>query len=591
MLNPRNNRLDYGSILSSPSNYEVDFAIGTTYSLDLDALVGASISLGLSQENDSDLTDNAIFLLEALRSTGDKIALFCQSGQIHLPTKVTPLYILLEDMVFQVTRYNSAKTSSFHPKFWLLRYINENNDVLYRVIVLSRNLTFDRSWDISFTMDGYKQDKKTDKTTPLINFIDYLIDFTTSKDKINKMNEIKDELPYIHFDLDSNTFNDFHFIINGIGDEQQIQDYPLFKDNSIDSLFIMSPFLTSSVIDDFNNRKNDKSKAILITQSMSLGKLNPQNSSNFEVYTLKDEIVDGESLISDESQNIFKQDIHAKIFAVEKRKFTNLYLGSFNATENALYNNVEFMIKLHSRKNKLPINKLVKEIFNGEKEGPDSPFKLIEITKTIVEPDGENSLDRFIKMITRLNPKATIIPNDNTYDIELKLDNYDSNEFKDVNIKINSLLSNKKCDLSKRMVFEKLDKIQLSEFFVVCVSNEEKTVKRVLKVPTKNMPLDRQEDVVSSVVNDETAFIRYVAFLLGDDYIISSIESGADVKGSIGRSLNIQLPELYEKMLKAAVYAPEKFHELEFLIKTLSKDNVVPEGFEELYNTFKRVID
>ena len=212
MLNPKNNRLDYGSILSPPSNYEIDFAIGTTYSLDLDALVGASISLGLSQENDSDLTDNAIFLLEALRSTGDKIALFCQSGQIHLPTKVTPLYILLEDMVFQVTRYNSAKTSSFHPKFWLLRYTNENNDVLYRVIVLSRNLTFDRSWDISFTMDGYKLDKKTDKTAPLINFIDYLIDFTTSKDKINKMNEIKEELPYIHFDLNSNIFNDFHFM-------------------------------------------------------------------------------------------------------------------------------------------------------------------------------------------------------------------------------------------------------------------------------------------------------------------------------------------------------------------------------------------
>lgn len=548
------------------------------------------LSIGLSQENDSDLTNNAVFLLEALRSTGDKIALFCQSGQIHLPTKVSPLYILLEDMVFQVTRYNSAKTSSFHPKFWLLRYTNENNEVLYRVIVLSRNLTFDRSWDISFTMDGYKKDKKTDKTAPLINFIDYLIDFTTSNDKIRKMNEIKEELPYIHFDLNSNTFNDFHFIINGIGEENQIQDYPLFKDNPIDSLFIMSPFLTGSVIDDFNCRKNDKSKAILITQSMSLGKLNPQNSSNFEVYTLKDEIVDGESLISDESQDIFKQDIHAKIFAVEKRKFTNLYLGSFNATENALYNNVEFMIKLHSKKNKFRINKLVKEIFNGEKEGPDSPFQLNKI-KEIVDPPSENNLDKYIKKITKLNPKAKIIQNDNEYNIELKLDYYNSNNFKDVNIKIKPLLSNKSCDLSKIMVFEKLDKIQLSEFFVVCVSNEDKTVKRVIKVPTKNMPEDRQEDVVSSVVSDETAFIRYVAFLLGDDYIISSIESGADGKGSIGRSLNIQLPELYEKMLKAAVYAPEKFHELEFLIKTLSKDNVVPEGFEELYNTFKRVID
>ena len=54
---------------------------------------------------------------------------------------------------------------------------------------------------------------------------------------------------------------------------------------------------------------------------------------------------------------------------------------------------------------------------------------------------------------------------------------------------------------------------------------------------------------------------------------------------------NIKIPELYEKMLKSAMYAPEKFHELEFLIKTLSDDDVIPEGFDELYNTFKQVID
>ena len=94
MLNPKKNRLDYGSILSPPSNYQLDFAIGATYSLDLDALVGASISLGLQIENDTELNENPIVLLEALRSTGDKVALFCESGQIKLPNKTTPLYIL-----------------------------------------------------------------------------------------------------------------------------------------------------------------------------------------------------------------------------------------------------------------------------------------------------------------------------------------------------------------------------------------------------------------------------------------------------------------------------------------------------------------
>ena len=48
MLNPNKDRLDYGQILAPPTGYFLDFAVGTTYSLDLDALVGASLALGLS---------------------------------------------------------------------------------------------------------------------------------------------------------------------------------------------------------------------------------------------------------------------------------------------------------------------------------------------------------------------------------------------------------------------------------------------------------------------------------------------------------------------------------------------------------------
>lgn len=119
MLNPNNDRLDYGQMLSAPDGYQLDFAVGTTYSLDLDALVGACIALGLSEETDSDLMKNPICLLEALRATGDKVALFCEGGQIHLPGKVSSLYILLESMVFQVNAVKRRETKgfpSFHPK-------------------------------------------------------------------------------------------------------------------------------------------------------------------------------------------------------------------------------------------------------------------------------------------------------------------------------------------------------------------------------------------------------------------------------------------------------------------------------------------
>ncbi|MBR2666503.1 phospholipase D family protein [Methanobrevibacter sp.] len=589
MLNPKNNRIDYGSILSPPNNYELDFAIGTTYSLDLDALVGASISLGLSAESDSDLNENPIFLLEALRSTGDKVALFCESGQIKYPNKTTPLYILLEEMVFQVTNENNVKHSkyaSFHPKVWLIRYASDKDEILYRIIVLSRNLTFDRSWDLTFTMDGRKASKSSSKNNPLIKFIEYLTKYSTDDDKTDKIRRIMDELPFVEFELNQ-PFEGFEFIVNGIDDDFVIQNQQLFTSNSLDKLLIMTPFLSKDVIEDFNSRKNPKSQATLITRMQSLDK--DLNLDNFEVYALKDEIVEGESLLSGETENFAKQDIHAKMYVVEKTKYTDLYLGSLNASHNALYGNVEFMIKLGARKRKFNINKVLKEVFNGEADGPDNPFQQIDLNELQQEETDGNNLNLVVKDIVRLSANAKIVENGNKFDIELEFENgcdkYD--------ITVNPLLSNKTSEFSRRMVFKELDKTQLSEFFVITVTKDDETVRRVIKIPVDNLPEDREKEVVSNVIKDKTAFIRYVAFLLGDEYIISSVDDweGKDSKDKYG-GFTIQLPELYEKMLKAAMYEPEKFREIEFLIKMLSNDeNVVPEGFDELYNTFKRVID
>ena len=603
MLNPNNDRLNYGDILAPPNNYKLDFAVGTSYSLDLDALVGAAISLGLAEETDTNLVNNSIFLLEALRTTGDNVALFCEGGQIHLPRKVSPLYILLENMVFPVKTNKEVQQdryASFHPKFWLLRFKNEEDQILYRIIVLSRNLTFDRSWDVSFVIDGEKFEGATDKNNPIIDFLNYLLEFSTDALKSNKIKEICEELKNIRFDLRSNTFYDFDFIPCGVNG-YNIQNYSFYND-SINGLLIMSPFLSKDVIEKFNQLKKDNSKAILITRSNSLERLKNANCSNFEVYTLIDQIVDGESVISEESQEVYKQDIHAKIFAMEYEDFTDLYLGSLNASHNAIYSNIEFMIRLRANKSKFNIKKFSEDIFNGEKGGLNSPFQLIEIENIQKESSSEKkSLDLIIKRINRLNPKAEVFLKEEFFNIKISFENLKCDlekEFKDLEINFRPLLSKKESKLSNHITFEKLNKIQLSEFFIISVrdvNDDANKIERVIKIPALGMPNDREKDVVSEVINDKSAFIRYVAFLLGDNYILATLgsESG-DFSGEgtdFKQSFTIKLPELYERMLKASCSAPEKFQELEFLIKTLSEDDVIPEGFEELYNTFMKVVD
>lgn len=600
MLNPNNDRLDYGQLIAPPADYKLDFAIGTTYSLDLDALVGACIALGLAEETDSDLMKNPICLLEALRATGDKIALFCEGGQIHLPNSVTSLYILLEKMVFPVTtdaKRGHSKYPSFHPKFWLIKYVNNKGEALYRVVVLSRNLTFDRSWDVSFCIDGKKVNYETDKNNPVSDFVSYLIkqlpDTENASEKPKKMRSLLRELKHVEFSLDSKEFYDFEFIPVGISnkyDSKQESLYNLLED-SFHEVLIMSPFLSKGVIKDFNDRNKyiEHSEHVLVTRASELGKLKPTDCSNFEIYTMKDAVIDGESLISEENASVQKQDIHAKIYMIMKYPNTYLYLGSLNASHNALNGNIEFMVKLHTKNRYLNLSKLKDSLFGTDEA--ECPFQIASLNNVQEDTADEKTqmLDSVIKAVNRLNASAVIKENGELFDINLSFEPFES----EYGITVSPLLSNKTAPLSENILFSSMELTQLSEFYKISVSDGKQTVSRVIMIPTENMPSDREKAVVSSVVNDKSCFYRYIAFLLGDNMVISALESNDsanETNGTVKVSKPIQLPALYEKMLKTAATAPERFKEIEYLIKSVSSDGVIPEGFEELYNTFRKVV-
>ena len=607
MLNPNNDRLDYGQVLAPPDNYMLDFAIGTTYSLDLDALVGACISLGLSEETDSDLMKNPICLLEALRATGDKVALFCEGGQIHTPNNITSLYILLEKMVFQVStskRKEITKYPSFHPKFWLLKYVDERGTPLYRVVVLSRNLTFDRSWDVTFTMDGKVNGRKTLKTSPIVDFVSYLTSNLPSdenaKAKLKKIRMIMRELPYVHFELNSREFEDFEFLPTGIknsnGGFHTTADkpfVPLFED-SFHEILIMSPFLTNSVIREFVDRNKyiNHTEYMLFTRAMSLGKLNPNDCADFRIFTMKDAVVDGESTISEEEQQIQKQDIHAKIFMVRKYSDTYLYLGSLNASHNAINGNVEFMVMLKSKNRYLNMRKLSEAFFNGYEDNPSNPFQEVKLTDSVVvdeEQEKNNILEGYIKEINRMKPTAMVLTNEENYDVNVYFAKFENSKYK---VTVSPLLSNKTEMISENVLFPSLSLTQLSEFFKISVSDVTSTIQRVIIIPTDGIPEDREKAVVSNVVKDKECFYRYIAFLLGDNYVLSALETanGTNAMGVGNTQKIIQTPALYEKMLQTAATAPERFKEIDYLIKAVAADGVIPEQFEELYNVFKKVV-
>lgn len=117
-------------------------------------------------------------------------------------------------------------------------------------------------------------------------------------------------------------------------------------------------------------------------------------------------------------------------------------------------------------------------------------------------------------------------------------------------------------------------------------------MERVVIIKTEGLPEEREKAVVTGIVNNREGFYRYIAFLLGEDSILSSLEAGNAQNGwnsAAGRDVNM-IPSLYEKMLQTAATVPEKFKGIEYLIKTISEDGIIPDDFKKLYDTFKKAV-
>lgn len=605
MFRPDSNcdRTDYNIILMPPDGYKLDKAIGTTYSLDLEALTAVAICLGLSEETDSKLMHNPISMLNALQKVSDKIILFCEAGQIKAPLKPTALSILLEKMVVEVALPKDRQLGrypAFHPKTWVLSYVNKDGDKKYRFVVMSRNLTFDRSWDVSFSMDSSRMVRQKKKTKPIINFLDFLSGSVSNnvKDAGKKRTLIRNmqvELADVSFSLDSKEFGEnFEILPLGIGkNEYQMSEDVLFSTdrNSADSTFhelvVMSPFLSESVIADFNiaERGLSDSKRTLITRRSELSKLKEMDTDNFTIYVLKDEIVDGEDAISDVMTDKMKQDIHAKIYIRRKYADVDLYLGSMNASYSAINKNVEMMLWLGTKNKYLNGERFLKDIFCGPADDVKNPFEKVTVMDAVQDIDGDNknALEQKIKELCRAKRKATITEdNYGKYKVTVEFPGVTS----DKTIMVSPFNSKQEHTLCEKIEFTELEILQLSEFYELTAKEGEDEIHRIIMIPTIGFPEDRESAVVNSIVKDRASFVEYIAFVLGDDYLASMLEKKQIGESGIFQHSNDAMPVLYEKMLKTSVEEPERFRDIGYVLKMVTDKEIIPDEFRELYDTF-----
>ena len=603
MLDCKSDRLDYGSLLAPPAGYELDRAIATTYSADLGALLSIPVALVYAHTLEGDLTGTRFQLLEAIKKFSRQVKVYHQMGQLHVPSKLNWLYAYLEDSLSPILMDDAF--SAFHPKLWIIRYspLEEGAGPKFRLIVLSRNLTFDRSWDVAACLDGTPGRQQVSENTPLLDFVRWLHE----RDPIDQLEPFLAELSKVKFQSPE-PYHQHAFHPIGIADYREAP-YLHFKARRA---LIMSPFLHEKALRTL--RENVDNRLYLFSRRHDLEVLPPELTDQFRAYHLDDQVIEGEQQegAEDGDTDIQKQDLHAKLFMFGNDGECTWFLGSANATKAAAERNIEFMIELRTSKSRARIQRTLKQFIGDEKHpGPFTPFVPSLTEKdTSEELLQQSNFRRFQHTLLSSEIKGAVVQsaNETNFDLTLTLDLSKTASFPDLSATVLPFNTKQKFvpalikpGISNEWTFENLSEVELSRFIHVRVEQSESDLSHdfLLRIEIDGLPHDRLENILRKIIDTPDKFFDYLRFLLADeitkeDLLTSGQLEPSDVSANEDRNWSFDLP-IYEQLLVTAARQPSRLAEVDEIIQHLSSEEhpsswIIPETFLSFWEVFRTQI-
>jgi hypothetical protein len=348
VLHPKNNRIDYGEQLIPPPGYQLARAIGTSYSLDLEALMVLPVALFYAQSLDGNVEKLRCDMLEAITKSSEKITIYYQKGQLKAPKRYHHLMAYWEKGIEPVTM--PSHVNSFHPKVWVIRYECKDRPPKYRLLITSRNLTFCRDWDVAFSTEGEVTDTVQAQNNPLIHFLNYL----NVKGSHKILPLFLNDLMKVKFDV-PHGFDSMVFCPIGIENPEQGKSYvnPLTLKKGWDELLIVSPFVDHTTLKKLSEITSEM--PYLLCRKEELDSIHEQQLRKFETWQFSSYIQGAErrNLLEDDGIIPLDQNLHAKLYIGMLQKVAHWFLGSANCSEPARERNVEFMISLQGTGSKL----------------------------------------------------------------------------------------------------------------------------------------------------------------------------------------------------------------------------------------------
>ncbi|MEV6930906.1 phospholipase D family protein [Dactylosporangium sp. NPDC051485] len=543
-------------------------AVALTFTLDLESLLVAPLAFAAHSLRES---MDPVVIMESVRRCADRIDVFCQSGQVAVPPGESALLAFLEPMVHTVKKPRPGRL--FHPKLWVLRFLDDvTGEVSLRLLVLSRNLTKDRSWDVCLRLDAVRGSRPTADNKPLADLLRHTLKLTVAPMPPSRLEAIETLIE----DLRRAEWT----APDGV---REVRFHPLGVPGNRPPTFegarhlVISPFCTEDGL--LLCAPGDR--RIVVGRQEELDRLPDETLERAECFVVSELA----GLPDDEASNGLEilSGLHAKVYAVEQGAEARLFIGSANATNAAFGGNVEVLVELVGKRADLGIDAMV-----GPKADLREVLEPYERGEPVEFDDDAELLIDLVRDIAEVPLVATVQADAERYTIHLTSeDALPTAE----GVRLTAELHTRRAEAATlvagqpvRATFTGLALTDITPFVIITAEQRGVRERTIVLATLMGDPADRLDHVLAEQIDTFEKFQRFLLLMLG---LGAEAAAVPPVEGEGGGSANwrAEYNGIFELLLNALAEHPERLDDLANLIARIEARGAKlwPDEFSKLW--------
>ena len=572
--------------LRPPEGFRLDAAVATTFTLSLVAAVVPPLAFASAHLQG---TSDPIAALEAIRSSADRMDIFCQVGQISVPSNAPDLVAFLEQMVHEVKAPRPGYL--FHPKLWALRFIDEVGDTRHRLVLLTRNLTNDHTWDATVRLDGQVSGDPKAWNRPIAELIRTLPDLMAHTplpaERRVRIDALAEEFRRVEWEEPEDVrLEAFH--VFGIPSIKAAPDFSGYKH------LVISPFVNDDGLDTVTS--GGSPDITVVSRVHDLDQLSKDWAESISSFQLA-----GSATLDENDDTIGAPEqlagLHAKIYVTERNRRAYLFIGSANATGSAFGGNVEVLIEMSGGATKVGVDTFV---------GAGAPLRAMldeyEAAGGVEESDREKAqreLERVVRSIAEVRHVVTVGGGPGPYELTV------------TTVKAVPLPDGYKASLRLLTVpgrahhvtqpptapleatFPEIVLGDVTPFLVWEVTSPANIPPQgtVVRAELRNEPTGRLDEILARQVDTPEKFFRFLALLLG----FGATGGATGDEGSAGGTGDAFFggggPGVFEMVVRALADRPQSITDLDSLVARMESSHqgrqIAGEQFLALWQTVR----